>query len=80
MTQGKRPRREIYKERLEVYNRESHLIGQVWNTVAGRSTVHLFGLTEKGMPRPIGTGVLFRNGGKLATCGERLKEYENAGK
>ena len=59
MTNHKRTRKEIYKERLEVYNRERHLITGVRNTLAGRSTVQLFRKNGKGSPRPVGNGVLF---------------------
>jgi hypothetical protein len=60
----KRSRKDIYKERLEVYNRERHLLRKVWTSV-GLSTIHLLRKTEKGAPRPVGSGVLFRNGDKL---------------
>lgn len=79
MSQGKRTRKDIYKERLEVYNRERHLIGRVRTTVAGLSAVHLLGKTEKGAPSPVGTGVLFKNGDKLfvLTAAHVAEEFSN---
>lgn len=65
MSPSKRTKKEIYKERLEVYNREAHLITGVKETVAGRSTVQLYTLTQRGAPRPVGSGVLFRAGDKV---------------
>jgi hypothetical protein len=65
VTENKHSRKDIYKERLEVYNRESHLIGRARTTVAGLSAVHLLSKTKKGAPCPVGTGVLFKNGDKL---------------
>jgi hypothetical protein len=65
VSQSKRARKDVYEERLAVYNSERHLIEGVRETVAGHSTIHLMGLTERGKPRPVGSGVLFSSGGKL---------------